>query len=110
MLGLSCSVGFSLIMVSGGLLSSCGAQASDGSGFSCCEALALGHTGVSSCGSQALEQLPGGVAPRLNACGTQAWLLWGLWDLPGSGIELTSPALSGGFFTTEPPDNSTSPG
>ena len=24
-------------------------------------------------------------------------------DLPGSGIEPTSPALAGGFFTTEPP-------
>ena len=24
-------------------------------------------------------------------------------DLPGSGIELVSPALSGGFFTAEPP-------
>ena len=26
-----------------------------------------------------------------------------MWDLPGSGIELVSPALRGGFFTTEPP-------
>ena len=26
-----------------------------------------------------------------------------MWDLPGPGIELTSPALAGGFFTTEPP-------
>ena len=25
-------------------------------------------------------------------------------DLPGSGIELTSPALAGGDFTTEPPE------
>ena len=24
-------------------------------------------------------------------------------DSPGSGVELTSPALAGGFFTTEPP-------
>ena len=24
------------------------------------------------------------------------------WDLPGPGIELMSPALAGGFFTTEP--------
>ena len=24
-------------------------------------------------------------------------------DLPGSGMELKSPALAGGFFTTEPP-------
>ena len=26
-----------------------------------------------------------------------------MWDLPGSGIKLVSPALVGGFFTTEPP-------
>jgi len=26
-----------------------------------------------------------------------------MWDLPGSGIEPISPALAGGFFTTEPP-------
>ena len=25
------------------------------------------------------------------------------WDLPRSGIEPMSPALAGGFFTTEPP-------
>ena len=26
-----------------------------------------------------------------------------MWDLPGSGIKPTSPALAGRFFTTEPP-------
>jgi len=26
-----------------------------------------------------------------------------MWDLPGQGIEPTSPALAGGFFSTEPP-------
>ena len=26
-----------------------------------------------------------------------------MWDLPGSGTELVSPALAGGFFTIEPP-------
>ena len=26
-----------------------------------------------------------------------------MWDLPGPGIELMSPALAGRFFTTEPP-------
>ena len=25
-----------------------------------------------------------------------------MWDLPGPGIELVSPAVTGGFFTTEP--------
>ena len=46
LLGPPCSGGFSLVMVVVvGLL--CDAQASDGSGFSCCEARALGHTGFS---------------------------------------------------------------
>ena len=26
-----------------------------------------------------------------------------MWDLPGPGMEPVSPALGGGFFTTEPP-------
>ena len=26
-----------------------------------------------------------------------------MWDLPGLGIEPMSPALAGGYFTTEPP-------
>ena len=26
-----------------------------------------------------------------------------MWDFPGLGIEPVSPALAGGFFTTEPP-------
>ena len=25
-----------------------------------------------------------------------------MWDLPGPGLKLVSPALTGGFFTTEP--------
>ena len=29
-----------------------------------------------------------------------------MWDLPGPGIEPVSPALAGGFFTTEPPGKS----
>ena len=35
--------------------------------------------------------------------GTRAQLLQGMWDLPRPGIEPVSPALGGGFFTTEPP-------
>ena len=42
----------------------------------------------SRCGSWALEH-------RRNSCGT--------WAFPKSGIEPVSPALAGGFFTTEPP-------
>ena len=52
--------------------------------------------GLSSCDSQTLEH-------RLNGCGTWALLLCGMWDLTRSRIEPVSPALSGSFFTTEPP-------
>ena len=77
-----------------GLLCCCSARASHG--FSCCRTRALGCTGFSSYSSWALEH-------RLSSCGTQAQLLLGMWDLPGSGIEPMSPVLAGGFFTTEPP-------
>ena len=39
----------------------------------------------------------------LSSCGARALLLCGMCDLPGAGIEPMSPALAGGFFTTEPP-------
>ena len=51
--------------------------------------------GLGSCGSWALEH-------RLSSCGSRAWLLQGMWELPDPGIKLMSPALAGGFFTTEP--------
>ena len=53
-------------------------------------------TGVSSCGSQALER-------RLSSCGAWAQLLRGMWDLPRPGFEPVSPALAGEFLTTVPP-------
>ena len=34
----------------------------------------------------------------LSSCGTQAWLLCSMWDLPRPGIEPMSPALAGGFL------------
>ena len=43
----------------------CSAQASDGDGFSCSRAQALGHMGFSSSDSQALER-------GLSSCGTWA--------------------------------------
>ena len=45
--------------------------------------------------------LPG---PRdgLSGCGPRSSLLHGMWDLPGSGMEPVSPALTGVFFTAEP--------
>ena len=35
--------------------------------------------------------------------GAQAYLFCNMWDLPGAGIEPVFPALSGRFFTIEPP-------
>ena len=42
-------------------------------------------------------------AHQLSNCGAWASLLRGMWVLPGPGIEPVSPALAGGFLTTEPP-------
>ena len=61
-------------------------------GFSSCD------TRLSSCGSRALER-------RLSSCGSRAYLLHGMWDLPGPGFEPVSPSLAGGFLTTAPPGN-----
>ena len=49
----------------------------------------------SSCISRAPER-------RFSGCGTWTQVLCGV-DLPGPEIALVSPALAGGFFTTEPP-------
>ena len=77
--------------------SSCGAQASHCGGLSCCirSVRALECAGFNSCRSCVL-------AHRLNSCGAWAQLLHSLWDVPGSGTKLVSPALAGGFSTTEP--------
>ena len=76
-----------------GLLSSCSTRASHCSGFSCCRARAPGCEGISSCSLWALEC-------ALSGCGTWAQLPHSMWNLPGSGIEHMSPALTGGFLTT----------
>ena len=76
-----------------------GVWASHCGGFSCCGTQAIGRTGFSSSGSQALER-------RLSSCGAQAQLLHGMWDLPGPGLEPVSPALAGGFLTTAQPGKS----
>ena len=55
-------------------------------GFSCCRERALEH--------------------RLSSCGAGAQLPCGMWNLPGSGIEPTSPVLTGVFLTTRPPGKS----
>ena len=79
-----------------GLFSSCGTCNSHCSDFSCCRALALVHAGFRSCRSGTLEH-------RRKSCGTRAQLLCSTWDLSGSRIKPMSPALAGGFSTTEPP-------
>ena len=73
------------------LLFSCGAGASH-----CDGAEALGHAGFSRCGPRALEH-------RLIRCGPGALLLLSMWGLPSPGIKPLSPALVGGFLSTQPP-------
>ena len=53
------------------------------------------HMGLSSCYSPALE-------PGLSGCGIRAYLLCGMWDLPGQGMEPESLALAGRFLFTAP--------
>ena len=72
-------------------------------GLPCCRAQARGAGasavvahGLSSCSSWALEH-------GCNSCGKWAQLLHGMWDPLGPGIKPGSPALQGGFFTTESP-------
>ena len=65
-------------------LSSCGSQALE-NGLSSCGSQAL-ENGLSSCGSQALEN-------GLSSCGPWAQLLCSTWDLPGPGMELVYLAL-----------------
>ena len=72
----------------------CGVRASHCSDFSCCGAWNLG------------ARASVDAAHGLSSCGTRASLLPGMWDLPGPGIEPMSPALAGGFLTTEPPGKS----
>ena len=43
---------------------------------------------------------------RLSSCGPRAQLLCNMWNLPGQGIELVSPALAGRFLFTKPPGKS----
>ena len=86
-LGLHCCMAATLWLVC--------ARASHCWGFSC-GARAPECSGFRSCGSPALEH-------SFNSCGEWALLLCGTWDLPRLGIKPVSPALAGGFFTTEPP-------
>ena len=84
----------------------CGARASHCSGFAYYGAQALGTEaavvaarGLRSCGSRALEH-------GLRSPGAQTWLLCGMVNLPGPGLEPVFPALAGGFLSTIPPGKS----
>ena len=85
-----------------GLLSSCGAQASHCSGFSCCRAQALEHSAFSRCGTRAQQLRLWPLEHRLSSCSTQLIALRHVGSFR-SGIEPMSPVLAGRFFTTEPP-------
>ena len=88
------------------LLRSCFAQASHCGGFSCCGAQLLGprasgvaEHGLSSCGLRALGL-------GLSSCGARAYLLHGMWNPPGPGMEPILLTLAGGFLSTGPPRKS----
>ena len=99
--------------VSRGLLFSCGARPSRRRGCSGCGARPSRRGGCSGCGARPSRR--GGssgcgaraLGPGAQWFPTQAKLPHSLWGLPGSGIELVSPALAGGFSTTGPPGKPT---
>ena len=73
------------------------------------------HQHVFSCGGRAprhaasarvLLWRAGSEACRISTCGTWTQLLCDTWDLPRSGVKPVSPALAGGFSTTELPGKS----
>ena len=76
-----------------GLLPHC--RACHYSGF-CCQAWAPACLGLVVTAHGTLEH-------RLSTCGTWASLLHSMWDLPGPGINLASPALASRFYSSEPP-------
>ena len=78
-------VSFSLVTVEGATLF-CSVQASHCGGLFYCVAWTLEH--------------------GLSGCGTWAWTLHGMWNLPRPGIELVSPALAGRFVTVGSPEKS----
>ena len=90
--GLRCCEPFS-IAVARGPLSTSGARASHFTA-SLVAGRGSGARGLRSCSARALER-------RLSSCCERTQLLRDMWDLPGSGLTL-SPALVGGFFSTEP--------
>ena len=68
-------------------------------GLQACGLQQLAARGLSSGGSRAVER-------RLSSCDARAYLLRGMWDLLGPGLEPVPPALAGRFLTTAPPGKS----
>ena len=69
--------------------------ASQGHGFPCCRAQALGQ--------RALAVVPPGFQSTCSVVVVLGPSSVAMWDLPSAGMEPVSPALAGRFFTTEPP-------
>ena len=67
----------------------CGGQASHCGRFPC-GVRTLGARAPGVCGMWAQCVCPLALGHRLYSCGMQAWLLWGMWGLPGSGIKPVS--------------------
>ena len=95
MLGLCCSEGFSPAVESGGYSLSCCAWSSRWGRLLSLQSTDSRAHRLGSCGFWALEL-------GHNSCGTEASLLHSSWDLPRPRIKPVSPAVGGGFFTTEP--------
>ena len=81
------SGGYSLVAVHGLLILAAFLVRSRALGFS-----GVAWRGLRSCGLWALEL-------GLSSCGAWTRLPRGVWDLPGPGLESTSPALAGGLLT-----------
>ena len=103
-LGLHCSLGFSLAVESGGY-----SLVEVHRLLSLQRLLLLWRTGSMACGLSSCGictqwlQFPGSRA-QAQKLWRLAYLLQGTWDLPTSGIEPLSPAMAGRFLTTESPE------
>ena len=96
-------LGLSLVLESGSCslavvhrLLSAGASLAAEQGLEGARASAAAACGLGSCDAWA----PG---HRLNSCGARVQLPCSTWYLPRPRMEPHSPAIAGGFFTTEPP-------
>ena len=103
MLGLHHCTGFFSNFREWGLLCSCSAPVSHSGGLSYCGARTRGMKAlvVVACGLQKLWLLGSRAQTQYLWC--MDLVACDMWDFPSPGIKSVSPALVGGFFTTEPP-------